>query len=33
MPTTTRILTAIFDSPNYVVCGAGGDLALPGAIE
>lgn len=33
MPTTTPILTAIFGSPAYVVCGSGGDLALPGAIE
>ncbi len=33
MPTTTPILTEIFGSPNYVVYGAGGDLALPGAIE
>jgi hypothetical protein len=33
MPTTTPILTAIFGSPNYIVYGAGGDIALPGAIE
>ena len=33
MPTTTPILTAIFGSANYIVCGSGGDLALPGAIE
>jgi hypothetical protein len=33
MPTTTPILTEIFGSANYIVCGAGGDLALPGAIE
>lgn len=33
MATTTPILTAIFGSPNYIVCGAGGDMALPGAIE
>lgn len=33
MPTTTPILTAIFGSPNYIVGGGGGDLALPGAIE
>jgi hypothetical protein len=33
MPATTPILTAIFGSPNYIVCGSGGDLALPGAIE
>ncbi len=33
METTTPILTAIFGSPNYIVGGGGGDLALPGAIE
>ena len=33
LPTTTPILTAIFDSPSYVVIGGGGDVALPGAIE
>lgn len=33
MPTTTPILSAIFGSADYVVCGSGGDLALPGAIE
>ncbi|MEM9651729.1 MAG: phytanoyl-CoA dioxygenase family protein [Actinomycetota bacterium] len=33
LPTTTPILTAIFGSPNYIVGGGGGDLALPGAIE
>ena len=33
MPTTTPILTAIFGSPNYIVYGAGGDMAFPGAIE
>jgi hypothetical protein len=33
MPTTTPILSAIFGSPNYIVCGAGGDMAFPGAIE
>jgi hypothetical protein len=33
LPTTTPILTSIFGSPDYVVYGAGGDLALPGAIE
>ncbi len=33
LPTTTPILTAIFGSADYVVYGAGGDLALPGAIE
>ncbi len=33
MPTTTPILEAIFGSPDYIVYGAGGDLAFPGAIE
>jgi len=33
LPTTTPILTEIFGSPNYVVGGAGGDIAMPGAIE
>jgi hypothetical protein len=33
LETTTPILSAIFGSPNYVVGGGGGDLALPGAIE
>ena len=33
LPTTTPILAEIFGSPNYVVGGAGGDFALPGAIE
>lgn len=33
LPTTTPILTAIFASADYAVYGAGGDLALPGAIE
>ncbi len=33
MPTTTPILKAIFGSPNYIVIGAGGDVAMPGAIE
>ncbi len=33
LPTTTPILTSIFGSPNYIVGGGGGDLALPGAIE
>lgn len=33
LPTTTPILTAIFGSPNYIVGGGGGDLALPGAVE
>ncbi len=33
LPTTTPILTSIFGSAHYIVYGAGGDLALPGAIE
>ncbi len=33
LDTTTPILEAIFGSPNYIVGGGGGDLALPGAIE
>ena len=33
LPTTTPILTEIFGSSNYVVGGAGGDIAMPGAIE
>jgi ectoine hydroxylase-related dioxygenase (phytanoyl-CoA dioxygenase family) len=33
MPTTTPILTAIFGSPNYILFGGGGDVAMPGAIE
>jgi len=33
LATTTPILTSIFGSSDYLVYGAGGDLALPGAIE
>lgn len=33
MASTTPILTEIFGSPNYLAYGAGGDIALPGAIE
>ena len=33
LPTTTPILSAIFGSSDYVVGGAGGDIAMPGAIE
>lgn len=33
LPTTTPILTAIFGSPNYILFGGGGDVAMPGAIE
>ena len=29
MPTTTPILTAIFGSPNYILLGGGGDVAMP----
>lgn len=33
LPTTTPTLKEIFGSPDYVVSGAGGDIAMPGAIE
>lgn len=33
LPTTTPILKEIFGSADYVVGGAGGDIAMPGAIE
>lgn len=33
LPATTPILTEIFGSDEYVVGGAGGDIAMPGAIE
>jgi hypothetical protein len=33
LPTTTPILAEIFGSMDYVVGGAGGDIAMPGAIE
>lgn len=33
LPTTTPVLTEIFGSSEYVVGGAGGDIAMPGAIE
>ena len=33
LPTTTPILSEIFGSSDYVVGGAGGDIAMPGAIE
>jgi hypothetical protein len=33
LPATTPILTAIFGSADYVCGGAGGDIAMPGAIE
>ncbi|MGI9607768.1 MAG: phytanoyl-CoA dioxygenase family protein [Acidimicrobiales bacterium] len=33
IPAVTGILTAIFGADTYVLGGAGGDLALPGAIE
>ncbi len=33
LPTTTPILTEIFGSADYICGGAGGDIAMPGAIE
>jgi ectoine hydroxylase-related dioxygenase (phytanoyl-CoA dioxygenase family) len=33
MPTVTPILTAIFESDNYISRGGGGDFCLPGATE
>lgn len=33
LPTTTPILAEIFGSANYITCGGGGDIAMPGAIE
>lgn len=33
LETTTPILTAIFGSADYIVGGAGGDIAMPGAME
>jgi len=33
LPTTTPILNEIFGSADYAVGGAGGDIAMPGAIE
>lgn len=33
LPATTAILTEIFGSADYVCGGAGGDIAMPGAIE
>ena len=33
LPTVTPILTAIFDSANYIARGGGGDFCLPGATE
>ena len=33
LPTTVPVLESIFGSPDYIVYGAGGDLAIPGAIE
>lgn len=33
LPVTTPILERIFSSSDYVVGGAGGDIAMPGAIE
>lgn len=33
LPIITAILTSIFESPDYIVRGAGGDFCLPGAVE
>ncbi len=33
LPTVTPILTAIFDSADYIARGGGGDFCLPGATE
>lgn len=33
LPAITRLLTAIFDSDNYILRGGGGDFCLPGAIH
>ncbi|MEM8769893.1 MAG: phytanoyl-CoA dioxygenase family protein, partial [Pseudomonadota bacterium] len=33
LPTVTPIITAIFDSPNYIARGGGGDFCLPGAVD
>ena len=33
LPAVTPIVTAIFDSPNYIVRGGGGDFCLPGAVD
>ena len=33
LPTVTPIVTAIFDSPNYIARGGGGDFCLPGAVQ
>ena len=33
LPTVTPILSAIFDSPEYIARGGGGDFCLPGATE
>ena len=33
LPTVTPILTAIFDSSDYIARGGGGDFCLPGATE
>jgi|TARA_B100000959_G_C14953971_1_gene612930 hypothetical protein len=33
LPTVTPILDAIFESPDYICRGGGGDFCLPGAIE
>jgi ectoine hydroxylase-related dioxygenase (phytanoyl-CoA dioxygenase family) len=33
LPTVTPIITAIFDSPDYIAIGGGGDFCLPGATK
>lgn len=33
LPTVTPIVTAIFDSPEYIAIGGGGDFCLPGATK
>ena len=33
LPTVTPILEAIFESPDYICRGGGGDFCLPGAVE
>ncbi|HQT55325.1 MAG TPA: phytanoyl-CoA dioxygenase family protein, partial [Phenylobacterium sp.] len=33
IPAVTEIVTAIFESPNYVLRAASGDFCLPGAVE
>ena len=33
LPTVTPIITAIFESPDYILRAASGDFCLPGAVE